>query len=112
MGPVTVASVVAARPVATAAAANDGAARRSSPFTDYCAAGRPVRCTRQCAAVFEDFYFRCHLTFERHTSWGADPELFHNFMEVCQRAETAVPPPPPGSLMPCDSNPCANAGEW
>jgi len=67
----------------------------------------PAQCSPACATAFEDYYFRCHVTFERHPELaipGADA-----FLGVCQNSALAAPPPPPGA-MPCDASPCLNGG--
>ena len=67
----------------------------------------PAQCSPACATAFEDYYFRCHVTFERHPELaipGADA-----FLGVCQNSAVPMPPPPPGAL-PCDASPCLNGG--
>ena len=50
----------------------------------------PAQCSPACATAFEDYYFRCHVTFERHPELaipGADA-----FLGVCQNSAVPMPP--------------------
>ena len=71
----------------------------------------PGSCSPACATAFEDYYFRCHLTFERIASSRPDQVMAgaDAFLRVCQNSMEVTGPPPPGA-MPCESTPCLNGG--